>query len=160
MLRFSARAMGVTIYGRLLLVALTARSIACSSPAAPQVVIYTAGGSEIVVPVEIADDNAERSRGLMYRTDLAANAGMLFLFDAEQPRAFWMKNTPLPLDILYIAGDGRIVAIAEHTKPFSTDPIPSRTPALNVLEVNAGFAKRNGIAVGDRVSLKKAVPVK
>ena len=138
--------------GPLAIALLTAAVIAaCSSPSGPQAVIQKQDGGELVVRVEVADDREEQMRGLMYRTDLAADAGMLFLFDQEQPRSFWMKNTPLPLDIIYIAKDGRIVSIAEHTTPFSTAAIPSGAPAQNVLEVNAGYAQRNGVRVGDRV---------
>jgi uncharacterized protein len=125
--------------------------LACESAAGPQALIHKQDGGELVVRIEVADDREEQMRGLMYRTELAADAGMLFLFDQEQPRAFWMKNTPLPLDIIYIAKDGRIVSIAEHTTPFSTAAIPSGVPAQNVLEVNAGYAQRNGVRVGDRV---------
>ena len=125
---------------------------ACESPAGPEAVIHKQDGGELVVRIEVADDREETMRGLMYRTELAPDAGMLFLFDGEQERAFWMKNTPLPLDIIYIAKDGRIVSIAEHTTPFSTAAIPSRAPAQSVLEVNAGYAERNGVRVGDRVT--------
>ena len=137
---------------RIISVLLVATGVfACESTAGPQAVIHKQDGGELVVRIEVADDREEQMRGLMYRTELAADAGMLFLFDQEQPRAFWMKNTPLPLDIIYIAKDGRIVSIAEHTTPFSTATIPSGAPAQNVLEVNAGYAKRNGVRVGDRV---------
>ena len=131
--------------------------LACESAAGPEAVIHKQDGSELVVRIEIADDSREQVRGLMYRTDLAADAGMLFLFGEERPRAFWMKNTPLPLDIIYIAKDGRIVSIAEHTTPFSTATIPSGAPAQSVLEVNGGYARRNGVRVGDRV-VPRGVP--
>ena len=126
--------------------------VACRSPGGPAVVIHTAEGADRVVHVEVADDDQERIKGLMYRTDLAPDAGMLFLFGVEQPRAFWMKNTPLPLDILFIAKDGRIVSIAENTTPFSLKSIPSAAPAERVLEVNAGYVKRNGVKTGDTVT--------
>ncbi|ATQ42803.1 hypothetical protein CSW64_10480 [Caulobacter mirabilis] len=112
--------------------------------------IETAKGP-VVFRVEIADDDAERERGLMYRTALAPDRGMLFVFDETAPRAFWMKNTYIPLDILYIGGDGRIVSIAARAEPFNETPIPSRSPARGVLEIYGGRAAELGIQVGDRV---------
>lgn len=101
--------------------------------------------------VEIARDHEERSRGLMHRTDLPADRAMLFIFDDVGPRAFWMHNTPLPLDILYADGEGMIVSIAADTTPFSRTAIPSGAPARHVLEVHAGTAARLGIVIGDRL---------
>ena len=76
---------------------------------------------------------------------------MLFIFPQEIPLNFWMKNTPLPLDIIYINTDFSIVHIAENTMPYSTAQIPSKHPAKYVLEVNAGFCRQRGIVAGDRV---------
>jgi len=101
--------------------------------------------------VEIADDDAERQRGLMYRTTLAPDRGMLFDFGQAAPRSFWMKNTFIPLDILYIGASGRIVSIAAMTEPFSEAPIPSLGPALGVLEIAGGRAAELGVEPGDRV---------
>lgn len=128
--------------------------LAACTEQGPSVLIHKANGGEIAVQVEIADDDAERARGLMYRTELAPQDGMLFLFPDEQPRSFWMKNTPLPLDIVYVSSDGKIVSIAKRTKPFSLDSIPSGAPAESVLEVNAGFADEHGVAVGDRIEVR------
>ena len=94
----------------------------------------------------------ERSRGLMFREEMAADHGMLFIFETEGDRYFWMKNTPLPLDIIYIDATGKIVSIAADTTPFSEQTIPSGAPAKYVLELNAGTSAERGIGVGDTVS--------
>lgn len=101
--------------------------------------------------VEIADDPIERARGLMFREEMARDHGMLFDFAGEDHRAFWMMNTPLPLDIIFIRGDGTVDSIAADTTPFSTDSIPSDGPARFVLEVNAGVAADIGLAPGDHL---------
>lgn len=111
-----------------------------------------AGGSTYKFEVEIADDPAERSQGLMFREQLAPNAGMLFLYPDEKPRTFWMKNTPLPLDIIYIGGDGRVVHVAAEAKPFDQSVIPSVEPAAAALEIGGGLAAQLGIAPGAIVS--------
>jgi uncharacterized membrane protein (UPF0127 family) len=113
--------------------------------------IETASGQRYPFDVELAVTPAQRAHGLMFRKQLAPDAGMLFLFDRAAPRTFWMKNTYLPLDIIFIGADGRIVSIARDTTPLTETPIPSGAPALGVLEVNAGTAERLGLAAGDRV---------
>jgi hypothetical protein len=87
----------------------------------------------------------------MYRKELPEMSGMLFLFPREEPLSFWMKNTILPLDIIFIDAARAIVSIAQNTTPFSENPLPSGSPAQFVLEVNGGFCQRHGVAVGDRV---------
>lgn len=101
--------------------------------------------------VELATTEAERARGLMFRKELPEGHGMLFDFKQEQPVSFWMHNTYIPLDMIFIAGDGRIVRIAENTQPQSDRLIPSGAPVRAVLEVIAGTARKFGIAPGDRV---------
>jgi uncharacterized membrane protein (UPF0127 family) len=101
--------------------------------------------------VEIADDEAEREQGLMYRRSMAAEHGMLFEFDPAQPVSFWMHNTFLSLDIIFIGPDGRILNIADHATPFSDESIPSAGAVRGVLELNAGRAEALGILPGDRV---------
>jgi len=113
-------------------------------------VIDTAAGTVSFV-VELADDDAERSRGLMFRERLGPNAGMLFDFKREQHVSFWMKNTLIPLDMFFIKSDGRIVRIAKRTVPHSEQGIPSTEPVQAVLETNAGVADRYGIKAGDVV---------
>ncbi|MBS0471590.1 MAG: DUF192 domain-containing protein [Proteobacteria bacterium] len=101
--------------------------------------------------VEVAADMASQQRGLMYRQQLAADAGMLFDFHRDGRVAFWMKNTPLPLDMLFIRGDGTVASVQPNTKPYSVDTIPSREPVRAVLEINGGQALALGIRPGDRV---------
>jgi uncharacterized protein len=101
--------------------------------------------------VEIAADDAARSQGLMFRKELPEGQGMLFDFQHDQPVAFWMHNTYISLDMIFIAGDGRIVRIAENTEPLSDRLIPSGGPIRAVLEVIAGTARKLGIAPGDHV---------
>jgi uncharacterized membrane protein (UPF0127 family) len=126
---------------------------ACASASTLQVVIHPQKGELIRVSVEIADTTQKRSFGLMYRRDLPESHGMFFLFPREEPLSFWMKNTPLPLDIIFINTAHKIVSIAQNTMPFSEKPLPSGSPAQFVLEVNGGFCQRHGIATGDRVDL-------
>jgi len=102
--------------------------------------------------VELATNDAERSRGLMFRKELPEGQGMLFDFEREQPVSFWMHNTYISLDMIFIRGDGRILSIAENTEPLSDRLVPSGGPVRAVLEVIAGTAVKLGIAPGDRVA--------
>jgi len=133
----------------LVLFALTACSRAADGPV---VTVHSATG-DAVVSVELALTREAQSRGLMYRTELAEDAGMLFVFDAEQERSFWMSNTPISLDILYIRSDATIVSIASRTTPYSEKTIPSRGAARYVLEVPGGWAERHGVKPGNRLTL-------
>jgi len=101
--------------------------------------------------VEIARTRDERSRGLMFRQELPKDHGMLFDFGTEQPVTFWMENTPLSLDMLFIDGTGAIVGIKERAVPLSQDTIPSLKPVRFVLEILGGSAAERGIRVGDRL---------
>ena len=118
----------------------------------PHVVIHAARGP-VRVDVEVADTPDTRSRGLMYRSDLAPNAGMLFVFSAAAEQRFWMKNTPLPLDMIFIGSDRTVVGIVPDTHPFTTNPLGVSAPSLYVLEVHAGFSAAHGVAAGDAVEL-------
>lgn len=141
-------------YLRPLIMAMIGLIAICARPslAAEQVpVLIHAGGSTYRFSVEIADTAEERSQGLMFRQDLAANEGMLFLYPAEKPVTFWMKNTPLPLDMIFIDGTGHIVHVAAMAKPFDTTPISSERPAKAVLEILGGSASQLGIKPGDVV---------
>ena len=102
--------------------------------------------------VEVVDNDADRAKGLMYRKDLPEGRGMLFDFHRDQEVSFWMQNTYIPLDMIFIRGDGRILRIEENTEPLSTRMIPSRGPVRAVLEVIAGTSRKLGIAPGDRVA--------
>jgi uncharacterized membrane protein (UPF0127 family) len=112
-------------------------------------VVTTSGEHEFWV--EIADDDEERQRGLMFRQPLADDRGMLFEFPEAAERGFWMRNTPSSLDIVYIGADGRIVSIAKHTTPYSESTYPSNGPAKGVLETRAGRMDEIGAKAGDRV---------
>lgn len=101
--------------------------------------------------VEIADTDAARARGLMFRHHLPEDHGMLFDFITPRPVSMWMKNTYIPLDMLFIRADGTIADIAERTTPHSTDIIGSREPVRAVLELAGGVARKRGIRAGDRV---------
>jgi hypothetical protein len=113
-----------------------------------QLTVVTATG-EHAFWVEIADDDEERQRGLMFRQPLADDRGMLFQFPEAAERGFWMQNTPSPLDIVYIGADGRIVSIAKHTTPYSQSTYPSNGPAKGVLETRAGRMDEIGAKPGD-----------
>jgi uncharacterized membrane protein (UPF0127 family) len=102
--------------------------------------------------VELATNDTERARGLMFRKELPEGQGMLFDFEREQPVSFWMHNTYIPLDMIFIRSDGRILSIAENTEPLSDKLVPSGGPVRAVLEVIAGTAGKLGIAPGDRVA--------
>lgn len=112
--------------------------------------IETADGSHRFF-VELADTNEARGRGLMFRTDLPQDQGMLFEFVTEQPLSFWMKNTPLSLDLLFLDQAGVVVHIEEKAVPFSTKLLTSPEPARAVLEINGGVSQSLGVELGDRV---------
>lgn len=116
---------------------------------------FLKSGSNTVITridIEVASNDAAREQGLMYRDAMAENNGMLFMMGTEEMQAFWMKNTIIPLDILYVDSERRIVSIHKNTTPFSLDQIQSDKPALYVVEVNAGYTDKHGIAVGDFIS--------
>lgn len=109
--------------------------------------------SDTSIKVAVADTEQSRNEGLMDVTDLPENNGMLFIFEDEQPRSFWMANTPLSLDILYIDSDFRIVRIHQNTPPYSQQSIESERPAKYVVEVNAGFTLRHDITEGMQIEI-------
>ena len=109
------------------------------------------GDTLAVIDIEVADNNQLRARGLMYRRLLPENAGMLFIQDMEEMQSFWMKNTYIPLDILFVNRDKEIVTIHANTTPLKEWNYASTEPALYVVEVNAGFSNRHNIGVGDRI---------
>ncbi|MEM7046197.1 MAG: DUF192 domain-containing protein [Pseudomonadota bacterium] len=115
------------------------------------VTILTADHDRFVFMAEVARTPATRSQGLMNRPHLPADRGMLFVFDPPQSVSFWMKNTLISLDIIFIAEDGTIRRIAQQTTPHSTTPLPSGGAVSYVLEIAGGRALELGITVGDRV---------
>ena len=99
--------------------------------------------------IEVADDNAERSRGLMFRESMPASAGMLFVYDRPQRMSFWMRNTLIPLDMLFIDQRGIVRHIHHEAKPLDETPISGGdAPMYSVLEINGGLARRMGLSVG------------
>ena len=108
------------------------------------------GATRARIDVEIAERTADRWRGLMFREKMDENQGMLFIFPAEETLSFWMKDTPLALDIIYLNADRTIVTIRKNTVPYSEESVPSDVPAKYVVEVNAGFADRHRLEPGDK----------
>ena len=117
----------------------------------PVVMLESAQGQEVRVRVEVAATSREREQGLMHRKHLDPDAGMLFVYPFDSLQSFWMKNTFIPLDIIFIGNNRRIAGIAENTKPLSLERIQVDTPSRFILEVNAGFAKKHGIREGSQV---------
>lgn len=115
-----------------------------------EVTLHTSQGAHRLT-VEIADTPQARARGLMYRERLDAGQGMLFLYPAPRRVTMWMKNTVIPLDMLFINGDGRIVRVARNAQPHSLTIIPSGEPVIAVLEIAGGRAAELNVAAGDRL---------
>jgi len=126
--------------------------------AAPQVTIETAGGRALTVTVDLARNDAERQRGLMYRASLEPDHGMLFVFDETAPHAFWMKNTLIPLDMIFIDGVGQIAGVVERAEPQTTTPRIAGGPSRYVLEVIGGWCAAHGVGAGDRVRFDNLRP--
>ena len=126
--------------------------------AQPQVTIATEGGRQLTFQVEVADTPAKRELGLQYRRDLAVDRGMIFLFPAESVHSFWMKNTPIPLVMIFISKDRKIVGIVEQAVPFSTESRSVPGASQFVLEINGGLSERYGIKAGDTVQFHGLSP--
>ncbi|WP_376873799.1 DUF192 domain-containing protein [Albirhodobacter sp. R86504] len=99
--------------------------------------------------IEIADDEAERAQGLMFRDSISSSAGMLFVYETEASRAFWMKNTLIPLDIMFFDGAGELLNIVASAQPLREDALPSEGKAQFVLEIQGGLAAKLGLTAGD-----------
>ena len=107
------------------------------------------------IDIEIADDDYQRETGLMHRAALLDSQGMLFVFDEEDFRGFYMKNTLISLDIIYIDANGKMVSFAEQTKPMDESILPSQVPAMYVLEINGGLSEDWVLEVGDRIEWQR-----
>ncbi len=118
---------------------------------APRVVVETAAGGRHAVRVELARTEPERRQGLMRRPSLDDDAGMLFLFDERSEHAFWMKDTLIPLDMIFVDDDGRIAGVVERAEPRTLEPRSVGAPSRYVLEVNGGWTRARGVRTGDRV---------
>jgi uncharacterized protein len=119
----------------------------------PVAVIHAPGGA-LEVSIEVAATPPEREHGLMYRSALADGRGMLFVFEEDEDHTFWMKNTLIPLDMLFIARDGTLVGVHANATPLSTASISVGHPSRYVLEVPGGYAARHGVASGARVEFQ------
>lgn len=131
-------------------------------PAGPQFkkegelfLVKAAGDTIRKIDIEIADIESERTIGLMHRRSMPDTQGMLFIFDREEPRSFWMRNTLMGLDIIYIKADGTIESIAKYCVPKLEKSVPSKGPALYVLEVIEGFCDIHGVEEGDKIDFKR-----
>jgi uncharacterized membrane protein (UPF0127 family) len=120
----------------------------------PAVVLSPAGASEVRVSVELARTPAERQKGLMYRERLAADAGMLFIFERPDHLSFWMHNTYIPLDMIFISDTLRVVGVVENAEPRTDAPRAVEGLSQYVLEVNAGFSRPRGITAGTAVAFE------
>ena len=107
------------------------------------------------IDIEIVEDTYHRSLGLMHRRSMEANQGMLFIFDAQDQLSFWMKNTYIPLDMVYLNAQGHIVKICENTAPLRDEHYLSEWPALFCVEVNAFFCREHGIEAGDSMTFER-----
>jgi len=108
-----------------------------------------------MIQIEIADNEAARNQGLMWRQHMSEDDGMLFIFDKQEPLTFWMKNTYIPLDMVFADKAGKIVDIYQEATPLSEASIPSGKPAKYVIEVNGGFCATYGVGVGDKIEFER-----
>ena len=131
-------------------------ALAACSQRGPRVEVATAHGT-VTFAVEVAISEPHQTQGLMYRKELASDRGMLFVFPQDEDHSFWMKNTLIPLDMLFIADTGQIVGIHPNATPLSTAGISVGHPSRYVLEIAGGEAARQGIQTGDRVTMH-AIP--
>jgi uncharacterized protein len=122
-----------------------------AAPAPARVVLESPSGRVSAVAVEVVRSEAEQARGLMFREKLGPDEGMLFVFQESTDHAFWMKNTLLPLDMIFIDERREVAGVVERATPLSTEPRSVGRPSRFVLEVNGGFAAAHGVRVGDRV---------
>jgi uncharacterized protein len=120
---------------------------------APVVDLVSGNGTVLHIAVEVADSPGEWEQGLMNRTYMPQDAGMIFIFGNDEPRYFWMENTLIPLDMVFIASNLTIIDIHENATPLSRDIIASSGPCRYVLEVNGGLCAADGIDIGDRILL-------
>ena len=146
------RAIGVRIWAAVAFAVFLAASagVPAQGGAVDSLEIVTASGRH-TFQIEIADTDATREHGLMDRRYMAPGHGMLFEFDRDESVSFWMKNTYIPLDMIFIAPSGIVTHIAANAEPLSERVVPSGDPCIAVLELNGGMAASIGLKVGDRV---------
>ncbi|MCI0472224.1 MAG: DUF192 domain-containing protein [Ignavibacteria bacterium] len=120
-----------------------------------ELTFLTVKGKELSkINIELADTERKRMQGLMYRKTMDENNGMLFVFPVSELQSFWMKNTPLPLDIMFVNENKEIVKIHSNTTPYSEQSYPSLKKAMYVVEVIAGYAEKHNISEGDKIEFK------
>ena len=119
-----------------------------------ELTIFKADSTTVNLDIEIANSEYETQTGLMYRDAMETNQGMLFIFPDETQRYFYMKNTKIALDIIYISSNKTIVSFQKNAKPFDESSLPSTFPAKYVLEVNAGLSDAWSLRIGDRIQFK------
>ena len=115
-------------------------------------IVKASDSSQVFFDIEIADSDFDIQTGMMYRDSMEKNQGMLFVFEDEKKRYFYMKNTRIPLDLIYINSGNTIVSFQKNAKPFDESSLPSNVPAKYVLEINASLIDQLGISIGDRIS--------
>jgi uncharacterized membrane protein (UPF0127 family) len=124
-----------------------------------RVAIFSPGDRQLaMVRVEVAATPADRERGLMFRKQMDEDAGMLFVFAAPQKLYFWMKNTEIPLDMIFADQNGRVVGIVQNAHPYSEQPVGPAKAAQYVLEVNGGFCQRHGVDTGNFLRFIGSIP--
>ena len=146
------------ILRKILLVTLVLFCFSCSASSDAklrEIDIFKGGKSVAIAKVEVADTPAERAKGLMYRKELPKNQGMWFIFDKNVTGPFWMENTFVSLDIIFIDSQNKIVSIVKDTVPLSREQISSTGPYRYVLEVNAGYSEKQSLVTGDIIILKE-----
>ncbi len=125
-----------------------------SKPEVQGTVTFPGDGNPKTIEVEVARSAYEHSKGLMDRTSMPHNQGMLFIFDDMSPRSFWMRNTRISLDIIFVDDQYKVVSIQKNAVPMSEESLPSEGPAKYVVEVNAGFSDLYNIRPGDSLSFR------
>ncbi|MCK7554486.1 DUF192 domain-containing protein [Chitinophaga sedimenti] len=116
---------------------------------------HTSNDTISKIDIELATTDEERATGLMYRRQMDENQGMLFIFEAESQQSFYMKNTYIPLDLVYVNAQQEIVSVTKYATPMSEKSLPSYKEAMYVVEVNAGYIDRHKIAFGDKISFTR-----
>jgi len=117
-----------------------------------ELIITKSDTTKVILDIEIADTEFDIQTGLMYRNTMATNQGMLFVFEDETERYFYMKNTKIPLDLIYINANNNIVSFQKNAKPFDETSLPSNAPAKYVLEINSGLVDTWNISIGDKIT--------
>ena len=154
------RSLGWVKSAALLIVLSIVTVVSAGCDAGPRVLIRDPSGAVIArVRVEVAGTPAKRELGLMFRHHLDAGAGMLFVFPKTNQVYFWMRNTEIPLDMIFVGADGRVAGVVAHAQPYSDKLLTVDAKVRYVLEVNAGFAKSHGIRRGDQFDFEGFTPI-